>query len=161
MAVTGLVGPSQLRDEVRSLSRCWTSSGSAVPSPHVLRFIIAACRVIRSGESIKDRVGQLGYQGDNYRVIGVLTLSALAIFVSSLLTSALHKSTQRVWSYRSSIKTAVGRQATLPAPLGSILSSCVCLKEGMLFHCLQKFVDLLTPVDWLKVEFKIPICCYY
>lgn len=42
------------------------------------------------------RVGQFTHQGDNYRVIGVLTLSARTIFVSSLQASPLHKRTQHV-----------------------------------------------------------------
>lgn len=49
----------------------------------------------------------------------------------------------------------MGRQPTLPAPPGPILSSCVCLKEGTLLHCLQRFVDLLTPVDLRKIS-KFP-----
>lgn len=98
------------------------------------------------------RVGQFAHQGDNYRVIGVLTLSALTIFVSSLLALPLHKRTQHVWHWKSTKEAA---QSQDPSPLtcsvskGPILSSCVCLVENMctiVYRCLWTYLHQW--IDW-------------
>lgn len=85
------------------------------------------------------RVGQFTHQGDNYRVIGVLTLSALTIFVSSLLASPLHKRTQHAWYWKSTKKKEKKKSCLVPGSWpsylldlgGPVWTSCVCLTENM------------------------------
>ena len=105
------------------------------------------------------RVGQFTHRGDNYRVIGVLTLSALTVFVSSLLASP--NATKHTACVALEVNQKRRRRkdnlfgprilALLPVPsLGSSLNSCVCLIENMCSHCLQMFVHLLTPAHWVE-----------
>lgn len=64
-----------------------------IPPPvHCGRVLCYWVRWIYQGQ----RVGQFTHRGDNYRVIGVLTLSALTVFVSFLRALSLHKHTQQV-----------------------------------------------------------------
>lgn len=115
------------------------------------------------------RVGQFTHQGDNYRVIGVLTLSALTIFVSSLLALPLHKRTQHVCNWKSTKKLlSPGIPALLPVRSpGPHLKQLCLLDRKHVHHCLQMFVDLFTPADWLEHRRRQPlilhqhIYCYY
>lgn len=115
-----------------------------------LQSIVAVCCVIGSGESIKDGgVGQFTHQGDNYRVIGVLTLSALTIFVSSLLALPLHKRTQHVRHWKSTKKLLSPRDPR-PSCLSDLRGPvCVCLIENMctiLYRCLWTYLH--QRIDW-------------
>lgn len=98
------------------------------------------------------RAGQFAHQGDNYRVIGVLTLSALTIFVSSVLASPLHKRTQHVWHWKATKKSrsVPGSQPPYLFDLrGPVLSSCVCLIENMctiVYRCLWTYLH--QRIDW-------------
>lgn len=94
------------------------------------------------------RVGQFTHQGDNYRVIGVLTLSALTIFVSSLLASPLHKRTQHVWQ----AKRLLQLPRTCSTSKGPGLNSCVCLVENLctiVYRCLWPYLHIT--VGWLAL----------
>lgn len=97
------------------------------------------------------RVGQFTHQGDNYRVIGVLTLSALTIFVSSLLASPLHKRTQHAWYWKSTKKRkkkekllSPGIPALLPSRSpGPSLNQLCLFDRKHVRHCLQMFCTYL------------------
>lgn len=98
------------------------------------------------------RTGQFTHRGDNYRVIGVLTLSALTIFVSSPLASPLHKRTQHVWQ-QSSRPEELGSQPVVPARSPGPSFQQLCLSDRKhTQHCLQMFVDLFTPADWVELR---------
>lgn len=105
--------------DVRSLSHCRSRliySVVFIPPPVYYGCVLCYwVRWIYQGR----RVGEFAHQGDNYWVIGVLTLSARTIFVSSLLASPLHKHTQHVWYWKSTNKAA---QSQDPSPLTCAIS---------------------------------------
>lgn len=123
-----------------------------IPPPvHCGRVLCYWVRWIYQGQ----RVGQFTHRGDNYRVIGVLTLSALTMFVSFLRALSLHKHTQHV--SRSWVNQ---KRKEKPASLswdsglylfylrGLVLNICVCLIVNMCNPCLQMFVYLFTTAHW-------------
>lgn len=109
------------------------------------------------------RVGQFTHQGDNYRVIGVLTLSALTIFVSSLLASPLHKRTQHACRWKSTKKKLLspGVPALLPWSPGPRFEQLCLFDRKHVHHCLQMFVDLFTPADWLELQRRQTLILYH
>lgn len=127
-----------------------------LPPVHCGRVLCYWVRKIYQGQ----RGGHFTHQGDNYRVICVLTLSTLTIFVSSLLALPLHERTQHVRHGKSMKKLLSPRIPALlpvPSPGSCFLSSCVCLQENMcsiVYTCLWTYLHQRT--DWNTVDFISP-----
>lgn len=162
-AVKGLVGSisslisPQLTD-VRSLSHCWSPADlwcCLYPASSPLWLLCYWVRWIYQGR----RVGQFTHRGDNYRVIGFLMLSALTIFVSSLLALSSHKRTQHAMALEVDQKGCSvpgSRPSYLLDLRGPVLNSCVCLIENMctiVYRCL--WIYLHQRIDWSSGDSRL------
>lgn len=105
------------------------------------------------------RVGQFTHQGDNYRVIGLLALSALSL--PPLFSPRPY--IQHVWHWKSTKKLlGPGTPALSPvhSPGSAFKQLCLFIRKHV-HHCLQMFVDLLELRRPLTSILHHRIFCYY